>query len=105
MGDTVRSVTYFTPKGYEQVYLREDLESDADLSRLVEYESRGFEAQDVYRTSDLGEHHYTVHSLQNGYATRVTTDEEGVAVTADTLTIHRAEDVAQALRRLLRPQR
>lgn len=102
MGDAVRSVTYFTPDGHEQVYLRDDLAADADVAQVVDYESSGFDAHDTYGNSELGAYHYTVHSLQNGYVTRVTTRDEGVYVTADSLTIHRAEEVAEALGTLLR---
>lgn len=101
MGDTLRSVTYFTPDGHEQVYLREDLAADADVARFVDHESNGFDSHDAFRTSELGDYNFTVHGFEDGYVTRVTTREEGVFVTADSLTIHRSEEVATALGELL----
>lgn len=35
VGDSLRSVTYFTRDDFEQLYLREDLEQDADLSTFI----------------------------------------------------------------------
>ena len=101
MGDTRRSVTYFTPDGYEQVYLRDDLAADADVGRFVDHESNGFDSHDAFSSSELGGYSFTVHGFENGYVTRVTTREEGVFVTADSLTIHRSEEVAAALGELL----
>lgn len=102
MGDTLRSVTYFTPEGHEQVYLRDDLAADADLGRFVEYESNGFDAREAYRDSELGGYEFTVRSFENGYVTRVVAGEEGTFVTTDGLTIRRSEDVARALTEVLR---
>ena len=98
VGDTVRSITYFTSNGFEQVYLRSDLETDADLTGFVELESDGFRANRAYRDSELGEYRYTIRTFENGYLTRVTVGEEGAFVTTDGLTMRRSEDVAEALR-------
>lgn len=101
VGDTLRSITYFTRDGYRQLYLRSDLESDADLAGFVDLESDGFRANTAYRGSELGEYRYTVRAFENGYLTRVTVGEHGVFVTTDGLTIRRSEDVAETLASLL----
>lgn len=101
VGDTLRSITYFTRDGYRQLYLRSDLDSDADLAGFVDLESDGFRANTAYRGSELGEYRYTVRAFDNGYLTRVTVGDHGVFVTTDGLTIRRSEEVAEALASLL----
>ena len=101
VGDNLRSITYFTRGDFEQVYLRSDLESNADLAGFVELESDGFRASTAYRGSELGNYNYTVRAFENGYLTRVTVDGGGVFVTSDSLSLHSAEDVAAALRGVL----
>lgn len=100
-GDSLRSITYFTRDGYEQLYLRSDLDADADLAGFVDHESAGFRARTAYRGSELGEYRYTIRVFENGYLTRVVTDRHGVFLTTDGLTIRRSEEVAEALGRLL----
>ena len=101
VGDNLRSITYFTRGGFEQIYLRSDLEADADLAGFVELESDGFRASTAYRGSELGHYNYTVRAFENGYLTRVTAEGGGVFVTSDSLSLHSAEDVAAALRGVL----
>ncbi|RQG91384.1 hypothetical protein EA462_05270 [Natrarchaeobius halalkaliphilus] len=98
IGDSLRSVTYFTRDDYEQVYLREDLERDADLSTFIGHEWRGFKtAQTAYENSELGEYNYTIRVFDNGFLIRVTNDSEGVFATTDGLTVKDFEEVATAL--------
>lgn len=97
IGDRLRSVTYFTDDAYTQVYLRSDLEADADLSGFVELESDGFRARRGYSGSELGDYRYTVRRFENGYLTRVTADGQGAFLTSDGLTMRRSEEVAEAL--------
>ncbi|WP_129115233.1 DUF7522 family protein [Halegenticoccus tardaugens] len=104
VGDSLRSITYFTPRAYAQVYLRSDLEADADLAGFVEHETLGFRARTAYRGSELGEYEHTVRSFENGYVTRVTADGAGVFVTTDGLTMRRSEEVAAALSHTLRDE-
>jgi hypothetical protein len=101
VGDSLRSITYYTADDFEQLYLRSDLDSDADLAGFVDHESVGFRAKTAYRGSELGEYRYTVRAFENGYLTRVTVDRHGVFVTTDGLTMRRSEDVAEALRSVL----
>jgi hypothetical protein len=101
VGDSLRSVTVFTPNAFEQLYLRSDLESDADLAGFVEHESDGFHATTTYRGSELGDYGYTVRAFENGFLTRLTVGDSGVFVTTDGLTIRRSEEVAEAVRSVL----
>ena len=101
IGDNLRSVTYFTRDDFEQLYLRSDLEQDADLTGFVDYESLGFEAPSAYRGSELGEYRFTIRVFENGYLIRVNTSDEGVFVTTDNLTIRSFEEVATAIAEVL----
>jgi hypothetical protein len=101
VGDSLRSITYFTPDAFQQVYLRSDLEADADLAGFVEHESNGFHARRAYRGSELGDYEYTIRVFENGYVTRVTADGAGVFVTTDSLTVRHSEDVASTLGQVL----
>jgi hypothetical protein len=105
VGDSLRSITYFTADAFQQVYLRSDLEADADLAGFVEHESNGFHARRAYRGTELGDYEYTIRVFENGYVTRVTDDEAGVFVTTDSLTVRHSEDVASTLGQLLADER
>lgn len=97
VGDSLRSITYFTESGFEQMYLRSDLEPDADLAEFVQQEAQGFDANRGYRGSELGDYRFTIRAFENGYMTRVTRGTHGVFVTTDGLTMRRSEEVASAL--------
>ena len=101
IGDRLRSITYFTPDDHEQVYLRSDLDADADLVGFVEQARDGFRAHTAYADSELGEYEYTLRRFSKGTLVRVTSDDEGVFVTAETLTVERAGETASALCDLL----
>ncbi|WP_306056224.1 DUF7522 family protein [Natronococcus wangiae] len=102
VGDSLRSVTYFTRDDYEQLYLRDDLERDADLSTFIGHEWRGFKvARSAYEGSELGEYRYTIRVFDNGFLIRITSDREGVFVTTDGLTIKDFEETATAISSVL----
>ncbi|GAB3668256.1 DUF7522 family protein [Halopiger thermotolerans] len=102
IGDSLRSVTYFTRDDYEQVYLRDDLERDADLSTFIGHEWRGFKtARTAYERSELGDYNYTIRVFDNGFLVRVTSDSDGVFVTTDGLTMKDFEEVATAVNAFL----
>ncbi|RDI70876.1 DUF7522 family protein [Halopelagius longus] len=101
VGDSLRSITYFTPEQFTQVYLRSDLDSDADLAGFVEHETDGFRAKRAYRGSELGDYEFSIRAFENGYLTRVTAGGHGVFVTTDGLTMRRSEEVATALQEVL----
>ena len=88
-GDELRSLTYFTEDGVEQLYLRSDLNRTADLVGFAENERQGFHAQSMY-------------VFDNGYLTRVIDNDHGVWVTTDSMEIDRFEELASALASILR---
>jgi len=102
VGDSLRSVTYFSRDDYEQLYLRGDLERDADLGTFVGHEWREWETtQSAYGGSELGAHEYTIRVFENGFLVRVAVDRGGVFVTTDGLTLKDFEECAGALREVL----
>lgn len=101
-GDSLRSVTYFTRSDFDQLYLRDDLEQDADLNTFVGHEWRGYrETQNAYQQSELGQVKFTVRAFDNGYLLRVAQDRRGVLITTDGLSMQSYEEIAEALKRLL----
>ncbi|MFB6310723.1 MAG: hypothetical protein ABEH64_06010 [Salinirussus sp.] len=101
-GDSLRSVTYFTRSDFEQLYLRGDLERDADLNTFVGHEWRGYrETENAYQNSELGAYKFTVRAFENGYLLRVASERRGVLITTDGLSMQSYEEIAEALRRLL----
>ncbi|MFW6153329.1 MAG: DUF7522 family protein [Halobacteriota archaeon] len=97
IGDDLRSVTYFTPTEWEQIYLRDDLVRDAQLDRFVRVEREGFGERNAYGATELGSYRFTIHAFEHGYLVRVIRDGHGVFVTTDSLTMHLFEEVATAL--------
>ncbi|SNZ11744.1 hypothetical protein SAMN06269185_1386 [Natronoarchaeum philippinense] len=105
IGDSLRSVTYFTRDDYDQLYLRNDLEQDADLTSFIGHEWYGFKtAQAAYEGTELGAYKYTIRAFDNGYLVRVTDEREGVFVTTDGLTMQDFENVATSIKEVLREQ-
>ena len=97
-GDSLRSVTYFTRTDYEQVYLRADLEQDADLDSFIGSEWQDFNiTQDAYRDSELGSYRYTIRVFENGFLVRVTRDDAGVFVTTDGITLRDFDALVSAI--------
>lgn len=102
IGDSLRSVTYFTRSDYEQVYLREDLDRDADISSFIGAEWQDYNVtQDAYRDSELGDYEHTIRVFENGYLVRITTEDAGVFVTTDGLTMQDFNALAAAVRETL----
>lgn len=101
VGDQLRSITYFTKDDFTQLYLRSDLEADADIAGFVEYEAWGFDAHKAYTGSELGNYRFTIRVFDNGFLLRVTTPTEGVFLTTDGLTLHDFSEVAAAVGEIL----
>jgi hypothetical protein len=97
VGDRLRSVTFFTPEEHAQVYLRDDLERDADLASFVAAEQSGFSSRTAYSDSELGDYDFTIRAFDHGYVTRVIEGQSGVFVTTDPMTMSRFRDVAAAV--------
>jgi hypothetical protein len=101
-GDSLRSVTYFTRSDFDQLYLRDDLERDADLNTFVGHEWRGYrETQNAYQNSELGTYNFTVRAFENGYLLRVAVDRKGILISTDGLSMSSYEEIAEALQRML----
>ncbi|MFA9417195.1 hypothetical protein [Natrinema sp. HArc-T2] len=113
LGDTLRSVIYFTPSAFDILYLRQDLYgSRADArdakSQLVEFEQAGFSEVPVRTAiarresdSDIGDYEFTVRFHENGFVVRVLQREVGILLTIDSMDVNAFEDAAVAIQRLL----
>lgn len=101
IGDGLRSITYFTPDEYEQLYLRADLERDADIQQFVANERLGFTSQQTYGNSELGDYEFTIRVFEWGYVTRVIAGDHGVYVTTDPLNMNEFQEVSTAIRTVL----
>jgi len=114
IGDTLRSVIYFTPDEMDLLYVRSDLYDSRQRaleakSRLVEFERVGFDEAAV-RTAlavpsdpeSIGPYDFTVRVHDDGYVVRVLTDDTGVILTSDEIAVESFEDAAVAITRLLR---
>ncbi len=97
IGDELRSLAYFTDEAVEQLYLRDDLDRDADLVGFADNERHGFRAQRTYTGTELGDYEFTIRVFERGYLTRVIVEDHGVWVTTDGMQIDRFEELATAL--------
>jgi hypothetical protein len=113
LGDTLRSVVYFTPSAFDVLYVRQDLYGSPEAAReakaqLVELEQAGF-AERPLRTliaqqevgSDIGPYNFTVRFHENGFVVRVFHDDVGVLFTADRMDVRAFEEAASAIRGVL----
>ena len=101
-GDSLRSVTYITRTDFDQLYLRGDLERDADMNTFVGHEWRSYrETQNAYHNSELGEYRFTVRAFENGYLLSVATERRGVIITTDGLSMQSYEEIAEAITRMI----
>lgn len=113
LGDTLRSVVYFTPSAFDVLYLRQDLYDSKEAARtakeqLVELERIGF-AEVPVRTSithwgdgtGIGPYEFTVRFHEDGFVVRVLEGDAGSIMTTDSMDLNAFEDAATAVRRLL----
>lgn len=101
VGDQLRSVAYFDASTEEQLYLRGDLEPDANIVGFADQERQGFHSKTVYGGSELGAYQYTMRAFDRGYLTRVIADDHGAFVTTDELPIDHFDELASAVRSVL----
>jgi hypothetical protein len=114
LGDTLRSVVYFTPADFDVLYVRQDIGGDPDAvrerkGRLVGYEATGF-AEAPVRTAlaaesdddGIGPYEFTVRFHGDGFVARVIEGEAGVLLTTDDMEVDAFEEAATAVRSLLR---
>lgn len=84
------------------MYLRDDLERDADLNSFIGNEWHDFKmTQDAYRGSELGDYRYTIRVFENGYLVRITIEDSGVFITTDGITMQDFEALSQAVEGVL----
>ncbi|MFP9061249.1 hypothetical protein ACLI4R_12035 [Natrialbaceae archaeon A-chndr2] len=116
VGDTLRSVIYFTPEDFEVLYVRSDLYGgDEDLMHeakltMVESERVGFQETEGYNKQSqtgtsveptVGEYEFTVRVFSEGFISRVIVGDRGVIVTSDEIEIGPFEDMSVAIRKML----
>jgi hypothetical protein len=113
LGDTLRSVVYFTPSAFDVLYTRRDLYDSAAImtetkSRLVDFERTGFAEGPVRTTlagmeggSDIGPYEFTVRFHEDGFVVRIMQGDVGVIFTTDDMDVTAFEDAASAIRKLL----
>ncbi|WP_132059560.1 DUF7522 family protein [Halorussus amylolyticus] len=101
IGDELRSITYFTEDDEDQIYLRSDLESGADIVGFADNERLGFRSQSTYRETELGEYRFTMRVFDRGYLTRVIVGDHGAFVTTDELDMDLFKELASAVRGVL----
>ena len=113
LGDTLRSVMYFTPSAMDLLYVRRDLYESRQRaieakSRLVEFERVGF-AEAPVRTAlsapadpeSIGAYDFTVRVHDDGFVVRVLAEGDGVILTTDDMDIDAFDDAAVAITTLL----
>ncbi|UPV74715.1 hypothetical protein M0R89_01265 [Halorussus limi] len=101
VGDELRSVTYFTEDAEEQLYLREDLDADADLVGFADNERLGFRTQAVYQDTELGGYRFNIRVFERGYLTRVIVGDHGAFVTTDEMEMDLFKELASAVESVL----
>lgn len=113
LGDLLRSVVYFTPAGFDVLYVRSDVDGGGSSAReaadrLVDFETVGFAeapVRTVLATSEavgIGPYEFTVRVHRDGFVVRVIEGEGGVLLTTDAMDSDAFEEAATAARALLR---
>ncbi|WP_246045703.1 DUF7522 family protein [Halorussus ruber] len=88
LGDTLRTVVYFTPEEFDVLYTRSDLyggdpeRTRGIKGRFVDNERLGFDSQETYRElheaadaePDIGEYEFTIRVFSDGFVSRVIVD-------------------------------
>ena len=113
LGDTLRSVVYFTPSEFDVLYLRQGLYESMEAARpakeqLVELERVGFAELPARGTitrreddAGIGPYEFTVRFHEDGFVVRVLEGDIGAVMTTDSMDLNGFEDAATAVRRLL----
>ncbi|WP_254546295.1 DUF7522 family protein [Halomarina pelagica] len=114
VGDTLRSVIYFTPDAFDLLYLRSDLYPNEERARevkerFVEIEREGFDAQHSYTElslepdtePEIGEYEFTIRVFSDGFISRVLVGDHGVLMTTDEMDIDAFEEIAVSAGKML----
>lgn len=113
LGDSLRSVVYFTPSSFDLLYVRSDLypsdeEARERKAKLVELEQVGF-AERPIRTNlahsdagpDIGPYNFTVRFHDDGFVVRVLGGDAGVLFTTDSMDSRAFREAVSAIRGVL----
>jgi len=113
LGDSLRSVVYFTPSSFDLLYVRSDLYSSHEEARerkakLVQLERVGF-AERPIRTNiahsddgpDIGPYNFTVRFHEDGFVVRVLRGDAGVLFTTDSMDARAFREAVSAIRGVL----
>ena len=114
LGDSLRSVVYFTPSAFDVLYARQDLYASDDAAReakaeLVDLERVGFAERPV-RTrlarresgSEIGAYGFTIRAHEDGFVVRALEGDAGVLLTADSMDVSAFEEAITAVRGVCR---
>jgi hypothetical protein len=114
LGDSPRSVVYFTPSAFDVLYVRQDRYASDDAAReakaeLVDLGRVGFAERPV-RTrlarresgSEIGAYAFTIRAHENGFVVRALEGDAGVLLTADSMDVSAFEEAITAVRGVLR---
>ncbi|WP_410766933.1 hypothetical protein [Haloferax sp. DFSO60] len=116
LGDSLRSVVYFTPDEFELLYVRRDLyggdtqQTHDAKAALVEAERVAFGPDEHYNKEtyeaesrpDFGDYEFTLRVFSEGFIGRVVSGAQGVLVTTDELELSEFEEMEVAIRQMLR---
>jgi len=119
LGDTLRTIVYFTPDAFDVLYTRSDLyggdpERVREVKRrFVDSERVGFDAQETYQDlagvpdaePDIGEYEFTIRVFSDGFVSRAIVGDHGVLLTTDSMDINSFEELAVSLRKILADER
>lgn len=113
IGETLRSVIYFTPDEMDLLYVRKDLYESRQgamevKSRLVEFERAGFDEAPIRTVlsvpsdpQSIGAYKFSVRIHDDGFVLRVLGADGGVLLTTDDMDVEAFEDAEVAISRLL----
>lgn len=113
LGDTLRSVIYFTDSEMDLLYVRRDIYESRQSaleakSRLVEFERAGFDEVPLRTVlsvpsdpASIGSYEFTVRFHDNGFVLRLLGDDAGVLLTTDDVEVDAFEDAASAVSKLI----
>jgi hypothetical protein len=112
VGDSLRSVIYFTPSAFDVLYVRQDLYDTHERAReakakLVDMETVGFaevplrDAITGDERAAIGPYEFTVRFHRDGFVTRFIQGDVGVLLTTDSMDVTAFEEAVASVRKIL----
>lgn len=113
LGDSLRSVVYFTPSSFDLLYVRKDLYPSDEKARerkaqLVQLERVGFAERPVRNNiahtgdgPDIGPYNFTVRFHDEGFVVRALAGDAGVLFTTDSMDVRAFREAVTAVRGVL----